>query len=74
VGHGGGSGIGQAAAVEIARAGAKVVVTGRRATALAETQDLIGRFGGQADAEAVDVTDRDAVELSARAILQRHGA
>jgi NAD(P)-dependent dehydrogenase (short-subunit alcohol dehydrogenase family) len=70
---GGGSGIGQAAAVEIARAGAKVVVTGRRATSLAETQDLIDRFGGSADAEPVDVTDRDAVELSARAILQRHG-
>ncbi len=70
---GGGSGIGQAAAVELAKGGAKVVVTGRRATSLAETQDLIDRAGGQADAEAVDVTDRDAVELAARAILSRHG-
>jgi NADP-dependent 3-hydroxy acid dehydrogenase YdfG len=70
---GGGSGIGQAAAVELANAGAKVVVTGRRATALAETQDLIERAGGQADAEAMDVSDRDAVELAAKAILSRHG-
>src|SRR5258708_21131329 len=70
---GGGSGIGQAAAVEIAKAGAKVVVSGRRATPLAETQDLIDRAGGQADAEAVDVTDRDAVDLAAKAILSRHG-
>ena len=45
---GGGSGIGQAAAVEIAKGGAKVIVTGRRATALAETRDLIDRAGGQA--------------------------
>ena len=70
---GGGSGIGQAAAVELAKAGAKVVVTGRRATALAETQDLIDRAGGQAEAEAVDVADRDAVDLAAKAILSRNG-
>ena len=70
---GGGSGIGQAAAVELAKGGAKVVVTGRRAAALAETQDLIDGAGGQADAEAVDVADRDAVELAGRAILSRHG-
>jgi NADP-dependent 3-hydroxy acid dehydrogenase YdfG len=70
---GGGSGIGQAAAVELAKGGAKVVVTGRRATSLAETQDLIDRAGGQADAEAVDVADRDAVELAGRAIFSRHG-
>jgi NADP-dependent 3-hydroxy acid dehydrogenase YdfG len=70
---GGGSGIGQAAAVEIAKAGAKVVVTGRRAASLEETRELVGRAGGQADAEAVDVTDRDAVERAAKAILSRHG-
>ena len=70
---GGGSGIGQAAAVEIAKAGAKVVVTGRRAASLEETRDLIARAGGQGDAEVVDVTDRDAVERAAKAIFSRHG-
>jgi NADP-dependent 3-hydroxy acid dehydrogenase YdfG len=70
---GGGSGIGQAAAVELAKAGAKIVVTGRRSTSLAETQDLVDRAGGSADAETVDVTDRDAVDLAARSVLSRHG-
>jgi NADP-dependent 3-hydroxy acid dehydrogenase YdfG len=70
---GGGSGIGQAAAVELAKAGATVIVSGRRAAALAETGALIEQAGGKGDAEAVDVTDRDAVERAAKAIFVRHG-
>jgi len=70
---GGGSGIGQAAAVELAKSGARVVVSGRRTEALADTRRLIEQAGGHADAEAVDVTDRDAVERAAKAILSRHG-
>ena len=70
---GGGSGIGQAAAVELARGGATVVVSGRRAAALAETRSLIEQAGGRSDAEAVDVADREAVALAAKAILSRHG-
>jgi NADP-dependent 3-hydroxy acid dehydrogenase YdfG len=70
---GGGSGIGQAAAVELARAGATVVVSGRRAPALAETQGLIRQAGGNAEPEAVDVADREAVERAARGVLARHG-
>jgi NAD(P)-dependent dehydrogenase (short-subunit alcohol dehydrogenase family) len=70
---GGGSGIGQAAALELAKGGATVVVSGRRAESLSETRHLIQQAGGEGDAEAVDVTDRDAVERAARAILSRHG-
>ena len=70
---GGGSGIGQAAAVELAKAGATVIVSGRRTEALAETGTLIKQANGKAEAEAVDVTDREAVERAAKAILARHG-
>ena len=70
---GGGSGIGQAGAVELARSGATVVVSGRRDSALAETEALIERAGGTAEAQAVDITDRDAVARAAAAILARHG-
>jgi len=70
---GGGSGIGQAGAVELARSGATVVVSGRRESALAETEALIERAGGTAEAQAVDITDRDAVARAAAAILARHG-
>jgi len=45
---GGGSGIGQASAVELARGGATVVVSGRRADALSETAALIEQAGAKA--------------------------
>src|SRR5882672_856001 len=59
---GGGSGIGQGAAVELGRAGATVIVSGRRAAALAETGALIKQTGGKGEAEAVDTSDNPAVE------------
>jgi NADP-dependent 3-hydroxy acid dehydrogenase YdfG len=70
---GGGSGIGQAAAVELARAGASVIVSGRRAQALAETEALIKQAGGRGEAQAADVADKESVKRAAEAILARHG-
>jgi NADP-dependent 3-hydroxy acid dehydrogenase YdfG len=70
---GGGSGIGQASAVELAKGGASVVVSGRRAEALGETKALIEQAAGRADAQVVDIADREAVEHAAQAILSRHG-
>ncbi|MGB5079471.1 MAG: SDR family oxidoreductase [Burkholderiales bacterium] len=69
---GGGSGIGQAAAVELARGGATVVVSGRRGSALAETEGLIGSSGGNGESEKLDITDSEAVGHAASAILGRH--
>jgi len=70
---GGGSGIGQGAAVELARAGATVVASGRRAAALAETEALMKQAGGKGEAEAVDTSDKQAVVRASAAILARHG-
>jgi NAD(P)-dependent dehydrogenase (short-subunit alcohol dehydrogenase family) len=61
---GGGSGLGAAIASHLAGAGARVVLAGRRATALEETA---ARIGPAARAEVCDVTDPDSVEaLAAR--------
>ncbi len=70
---GAGSGIGQSAAVELARSGASVVVSGRRADALAETVALVRQAGGSADAVALDVADRDAVARAGEDVARRHG-
>ncbi len=63
---GGGSGIGRACAVEFARQGAKVAVSGRRVEKLADAVADVEAAGGEALAVACDVNDeqacRDAVE------------
>jgi NAD(P)-dependent dehydrogenase (short-subunit alcohol dehydrogenase family) len=59
---GGGSGLGAAIASHLAGAGARVVLAGRRATALEETAAWIGPA---ARAEVCDVTDPDSVEALA---------
>ena len=54
---GGGSGIGRAIAQECARAGARVVVCGRRLEQLAETATLVKNAGGVCEAIRTDITD-----------------
>ena len=69
---GGGSGIGLAGAIELVKAGAHVVISGRtQATndsALAELKAL-----GSAEAILLDVADKKAVQAAAGAILKQHG-
>jgi NADP-dependent 3-hydroxy acid dehydrogenase YdfG len=69
---GAGSGIGLAAAQALAEAGAVVVLSGRRAAVLAAAAEGIAAKGGQAEVEALDVTDADAVAATAARILARH--
>ena len=70
---GAGTGIGLAGAVALAQAGARVVLSGRRAELLTAEADKIRAQGGQAEVEVLDVSDPAAVKAVADAILARHG-
>ena len=70
---GAGSGIGLAGAQALAAAGAKVVMSGRRADVLAAEADKICSGGGAAEVEVLDVSDAAAVQAVAGRILARHG-
>ena len=69
---GGGSGMGLAGAIEFAKAGAHVVISGRNAkTNEAAIAQL--KKAGSAELAALDVADRAAVARAAEGILKRHG-
>jgi NAD(P)-dependent dehydrogenase (short-subunit alcohol dehydrogenase family) len=70
---GGGSGLGRAMALELARLGSAVVVAGRREGPLAETASLIEERGGQAHPQSTDVREPDAVEALVTAAVERFG-
>jgi NAD(P)-dependent dehydrogenase (short-subunit alcohol dehydrogenase family) len=69
---GGGSGIGLAGAIELAKAGAHVVISGRTAATNASAQQTL-RALGSAEALPLDVADKTAVQRVADDILARHG-
>lgn len=65
------SGIGRAAALRLAEAGAETFLSGRSSAALNETAAAISAFGGQASVHAGDLTDHQfAQELVAAAVGQ----
>ncbi len=70
---GAGSGIGQAAAIALAKEGAKVVLTGRRREALEETARLIGPTGDRTLIQPADVTDSGQVSAVIEAIDAQFG-
>jgi NADP-dependent 3-hydroxy acid dehydrogenase YdfG len=70
---GAGSGIGQAGALEIAKAGATVVISGRRAEVLEETRALVAAAGGEVHKLPLDVADKKQVVHAAKELLDRHG-
>ncbi|MCB1813562.1 MAG: SDR family NAD(P)-dependent oxidoreductase, partial [Candidatus Competibacteraceae bacterium] len=55
---GAGSGIGQAAAQTLAKAGVTVVLSGRREEALQETLRTIEQAGGQGAVEVLNIADQ----------------
>jgi NADP-dependent 3-hydroxy acid dehydrogenase YdfG len=70
---GAGSGIGRAAAIALAKAGVRVVLSGRRQAQLTETQKLVAKAGGDAAIEPLDVTDAAAVQAAMGRIKAKHG-
>ncbi|MFZ5779695.1 MAG: SDR family oxidoreductase [Pseudomonadota bacterium] len=70
---GAGSGIGQAAAIALAREGATVVLTGRRKAPLAETAAMIRKSGGSAVAKPGDLMKAPVVAKIAKDIEKQFG-
>lgn len=75
---GGGTGLGKATALELARCGATVMIAGRRAEVLQQAAGEIGEVvgeadSGQADWVAGDVRERGEARRLIRTVLERHG-
>jgi citronellol/citronellal dehydrogenase len=68
---GGGTGIGRATALELARTGAAVAICGRRPEPLEETRARIEAAGGDCMAVPADVREPDLVASFADAVLER---
>jgi citronellol/citronellal dehydrogenase len=72
---GGGTGLGRATALELARCGAKVVIAGRRADVLEAAAAEVAKAEGaeRGGWVAGDVRERDEAERIVKAVAQRHG-
>ena len=70
---GAGTGIGNSAAMELAKSGATVVLSGRRQDVLQQAAADIVAAGGLAEVAALDVSDKAAVAKEAAELLARHG-
>ncbi len=68
-----GSGLGRAAALELARCGATLVGCGRREAPIEETAAAIRAAGGTAHSQALDIRDADAVDSFFDDVLNRYG-
>lgn len=70
---GGGSGIGRAAALEMARQGAKLAIAGRTASKLDKVKAEVETLGSEAITFPLDVADHEAVHKMAQAVLAHYG-
>jgi NADP-dependent 3-hydroxy acid dehydrogenase YdfG len=69
---GGGSGIGLAGGIELAKAGAHVIISGRSRETLSASEKLI-KAAGSGESIALDVADQQEVAKAAAEIARRHG-
>ena len=70
---GAGTGIGKAAALELAGLGATVVGCGRREEPLAGMVGEVIEAGGTAEADTLDIRDEEAVDSFMDGVVERHG-
>jgi NAD(P)-dependent dehydrogenase (short-subunit alcohol dehydrogenase family) len=68
------SGIGQATALMMAGAGARVMLVARSPEGLEETRRQINEAGGEAHIHPCDLTDMDACDALVDGIIAKHGA
>ncbi len=66
-------GIGRACALELANAGATVLLAARNETKLAEAVAEIETAGGQASAIPLDISSEDSIRAGAKAAIDRYG-
>jgi citronellol/citronellal dehydrogenase len=71
---GGGTGIGRATALELARTGARIAICGRRPQPLADVQAEIEALGGECLALPADVREPEQVEAAVERVLERLAA
>jgi NADP-dependent 3-hydroxy acid dehydrogenase YdfG len=70
---GAGSGIGQALAIELARSGAKLAISDVNTEGLAATEERLKAIGAPVKADRLDVTEREAFEQYADAVVEHFG-
>jgi citronellol/citronellal dehydrogenase len=70
---GAGTGLGRAAALELATLGATVIGCGRRAEPLEDMVGAVEGLGGRAEAQPMDIRDDEAVESLFDGVIERHG-
>lgn len=71
---GAGTGIGRGGALALAKAGATVVVSGRRPEPIQATADAIAAAGGKAVVEQADIADPAGVKALAERVKTEHGS
>lgn len=69
---GAGTGIGRAGAIDLAKAGAHVILSGRSESTLRETAKRIAKVKGKCRVMPLDVSDRNAVDKVAAEIFKQH--